>query len=48
MKRAKAKATPAFPRRSWVINPITRVKESAKLYVRRKVKQPGLNDLTNE
>jgi hypothetical protein len=29
----------AFPRRTWQINPVTRVKDSAKKYSRRRIKQ---------
>ena len=37
--RAKKKATPAFPRRQWKINPVTRVKPSGRAYNRRAVKK---------
>jgi len=36
MKSKKKKV--AFPRRTWQINPVTRVKDSAKKYSRRRVK----------
>ncbi len=37
MKTKKKKV--AFPRRSWQINPVTRVKDSKKKYLRPRVKQ---------
>jgi hypothetical protein len=37
MKRPKGK--PLRPRRQWQINPVTRVKESAKQYARRTAKE---------
>jgi hypothetical protein len=37
MKKAKKKL--ALPRRNWTINPVTRVKDSAKKYSRQQVKQ---------
>ncbi len=37
MKSKKKKV--AFPRRAWQINPVTRVKSSAKKYSRPRVKQ---------
>jgi hypothetical protein len=38
MKRTQKKKV-AFPRRTWQINPVTRVKSSAKKYSRPRVKQ---------
>jgi hypothetical protein len=38
MKKPQKKKV-AFPRRSWQINPVTRVKESAKKYSRLRAKQ---------
>jgi len=35
----KGKKTLALPRRSWTINPVTRVKDSAKKFSRARVKR---------
>ena len=37
MKKPKKKIP--FPRRQWLINPVPRVKESAKVYSRRRTKE---------
>jgi hypothetical protein len=36
----KAKKKVALPRRSWTINPVTRVKDSVKKYSRKRLKSP--------
>jgi hypothetical protein len=38
--KPKKKLKSLLPRRTWKINPYTKVKASDKLYVRRKVKKP--------
>lgn len=42
MKSKKKKV--ALPRRQWQINPVTRVKTSAKVYSRQRVKQQQLRN----
>jgi hypothetical protein len=44
----KPKKKVALPRRAWVINPVTRVKESAKKYSRQRAKREARERLTNE
>jgi hypothetical protein len=44
----KPKKKVALPRRTWVINPITRVKESDKKYSRQRAKQEARERLSNE
>ena len=39
--KAKKKKKPPLPRQPWIINPATRVKESAKKYSRARAKREG-------
>jgi hypothetical protein len=41
MKKPKKKKSIARPRVLWQLNPFTRVKESARLYSRRKARKPA-------
>jgi hypothetical protein len=48
--KAKSKPKPLLPRRAWKIKPVTRVKESAKIYSRTQFRKgtgrsPGVADV---